>query len=123
MFDKLEGLEVSSIENHNATVVSVSYVIPGEAIITATGSSRRHPDDRYDPDLGYQLAFARALDSLARKLNKRAQTRIRLNDIAATRRKKKAKTTVVTSASAQPAQVTARVAASTEARRARFASV
>lgn len=116
MFDKLEGLEISSIENHNATVVSVSYVIPNEGIITATGSSRRHPDDRYDPELGYQLAFARALESLSRKLNKRAQTKIRLNDVKATHRKKaKVKTMVV--------EVTARAPITTNDRRARFASV
>ena len=125
MFDKLEGLEIASIENHNATVVSVSYVIPNEAVITATGSSRRHPDDRYDPDLGYQLAFARALESLSRKLAKRAQRRIHLNDIDAHRRKK-ANKVVVTSAVAQPAEVAARPGlnnVTTVNRRERFASV
>lgn len=85
--DKFEGLEIHSIINNRATVVAITYVIPNTAVITATGASVRHPDDRHDPELAYQLALSRALSSLARKVERHAQGRIRTNDQIAKHRK------------------------------------
>lgn len=99
--DKIEALEIHSIENNRATVVSLTYVIPNTAVITSTGASVRHPEDRHDPELAYELALARALASLSRKIDRHAWGRIRNNDHANQARKAR-KTQVAKAVSAHP---------------------
>lgn len=79
MFDKLQGIEITSITSHNATVVEIVYVHPDFGQIVSTGSAKRHPDDRADTVIGYGLALSRALNSLSRKIERRA--RGRMNDL------------------------------------------
>jgi hypothetical protein len=79
MFDKLQGIEITSISSHNATVVEIVYVHPDFGSIVSTGSAKRHPDDRADNVVGYGLALSRALNSLSRKIERRA--RGRMNDL------------------------------------------
>jgi hypothetical protein len=79
MFDKLQGIEITSISSHNATVVEIVYVHPEFGTIVSTGCAKRHPDDRADNLVGYGLALSRALNSLSRKIERRA--RGRMNDM------------------------------------------
>jgi hypothetical protein len=79
MFDKLQGIEITSISSHNATVVEIVYVHPEFGTIVSTGCAKRHPEDRADNLVGYGLALSRALNSLSRKIERRA--RGRMNDM------------------------------------------
>lgn len=53
---------------------------PGEAIVSTHATSLRHPQDRFDPTVGYNLALGRALENLGRKIQKKANGKIRHNE-------------------------------------------
>lgn len=59
--------------------VSVTAHSPKYEILT-TGRAKTHPDDEWDIELGQMLATARALKSLATKLEKRASGLIKHKD-------------------------------------------
>jgi hypothetical protein len=46
-------------------------------LLTATGSAKKENGDPYDPEVGIALAVSRALDGIARKLDKKARGKIR----------------------------------------------
>lgn len=58
-----------------------------EVVLSATGSSGRDPGDKTDPAVGVGLATARALSSLAKRIERQANGRVKHNeDIAEHRR-------------------------------------
>jgi hypothetical protein len=66
------AIAVISLEAHDAVVVQVRY--DG---ITAAASAKREPGDRRNAAIGTDLATARALALLARKLERRARGAVR----------------------------------------------
>ena len=78
MADELAQLEVQVFKGRRATVVKVIDHIDGELL--ATGESVCHPDDKYDRDIGYELAAGRALQSLSNRLVKSANGRVKQVD-------------------------------------------
>lgn len=57
----------------NVALVELIVDVQHDAQRTFTGSARRHPDDKADPDVAILLAQARAYASLAHALDKRAR--------------------------------------------------
>jgi len=72
-------LWIDTRQGNTVTIVTINAIMDGE-IIEATGEAVRHPEDKHDPELGLLLAHARAFDSLARKLDRRAQGLVKMND-------------------------------------------
>ena len=60
-------VDVDVIEEGNTTDATARMVIDGEEIV-ASGMARRNPDDPAMPEIGDELAVARALLLLAREL-------------------------------------------------------
>lgn len=76
-------VSISVLSSHGATVARASYYggvhNPADAI-TTSGEAKREPGDEHDPETGRLLASARALEALAARLRKRADSRIRNAD-------------------------------------------
>lgn len=70
-------LEVSGevLQSKNATVVTVFARGLGQRI-DVSGESYRRSSDKFDPMVGYELAYGRALEALGRKFQKRAWARV-----------------------------------------------
>jgi len=69
------------ISGHRATLAHIwMYDSLTDDYILAKGEAIRHPEDKHDEDLANTLATARALKSLANKLERRANGRIKCND-------------------------------------------
>lgn len=73
--------DIEVIRGHRATLCYVqSYDPIARESVLASGEAIRHPDDKHDDDLATALAMGRALSSLGRKLERRANGRIKCND-------------------------------------------
>ena len=73
------NLSLRTLVDRNAAVAEVTFVVNtpvGGSIYVKTGSSKREPGDPFDPDLGEQLAIARALRNLASSIEDDASARI-----------------------------------------------
>lgn len=64
--------DVNSLVSSDASIVQISALI-GTDIVTVKGTSRRHPEDKPNDDIGLMLAQGRAYEALGRKINKRAR--------------------------------------------------
>lgn len=69
-----------AVHSNRATVVEVEATLENGEKILVTGDAIRHPTDRDDEELGIMLAHGRALERLGRKLQKRANGRVKHND-------------------------------------------
>lgn len=69
--------------DHQATVVEIDWfyndIVDG-GIETVTASAKKDPHDKFDPEIARDLALGRALQKLGRRLEKRANGRIKHND-------------------------------------------
>ena len=65
--------------DRDAAVATVTCLVEGQ-LVTATGSSRRSPDDKFDKRIATLLAYSRAYDSLAAKLKRRSEGYIKHNE-------------------------------------------
>ena len=75
---------------HNQVVIAqVNYRI-GSELVVGNGVSRRHPDDKFNEQIGINLAVGRAFESLARRLLKRANGSVKSLDDAKADRARKA---------------------------------
>jgi len=72
-------IQVEINQGNRATIAEARTDVDGEGV-TASAEALRHPDDKNDPELGRQIATARALSSLANKLARRANGRVKMND-------------------------------------------
>lgn len=70
-------LEVSGevLQSKNATVVTLFARGLGQRV-DVSGESYRRSSDRFDPMVGFELAYGRALEALGRKFQKRAWARV-----------------------------------------------
>jgi len=68
-----------TIHGNKVTVTRLDTYLDDEQI-TVVGEAVRHPEDKDDKELAALLSNARALDSLARKLDRRAQGLVKMND-------------------------------------------
>lgn len=71
VIDNFTGPRFTVLGDRNATVARISW---GQ--FHATGSSKREPGDKYDPEIGRQLAVARALRNLADKVQEHADAAV-----------------------------------------------
>jgi hypothetical protein len=79
--DMKTAIEYSIIEDNDAVIASVVFVeLQTGETISVTGSSKRDPIDKYDPVVGVNLALGRAFEKLGKKLQKRANGKMRHND-------------------------------------------
>ena len=85
MFDdiKLEAIDFETMTSNGVCIVRSTYIHPDLGSVVATGVSRRHPSDKNDPTVGYLLAFSRSVESLSRKIQKRANGLVAMNDARA----------------------------------------
>lgn len=69
----------NQLQTRNATIVELIIGMPDERqpMRTFSGTARRDPRDRPDPDIGYKLALGRALRTAARTLLKEANAAVR----------------------------------------------
>jgi len=75
------------INGHRATLAHIwMHDSLTDDYVLAKGEAIRHPEDKHDEDLANTLATARALKSLANKLERRANGRIKCNDDNARRK-------------------------------------
>jgi hypothetical protein len=91
------SLNIKVVRGHRATIAEVTLHVPVAKAanpydedyfedkyefdtVVATGESVRSPEDRDDPILGSNLAVARAVEALGRKLLKRAEGRMASNE-------------------------------------------
>ncbi len=68
------ALDIHTLVDRNAAMAEVRYYTTDRMFI-ATGSSKRDKGDLFSPEVGRQIATARALQSLARYIEKDATAR------------------------------------------------
>jgi hypothetical protein len=75
----VHNVTVTVLSSHGATVAKTAYasVYNTGIPVSATGSAKREPGDDYDRETGRLLATSRALEILAGKLRRKANSRIR----------------------------------------------
>jgi len=78
-FDPIEILDIDSLCSRDACVVRLTVSVQGQ-ITPVYGTSRRFPKDKPDAELAIMLATARAYESLAKKIKKRATGRVKHHD-------------------------------------------
>lgn len=78
----MHSVSVTVLSSHGATVARAVYasVYGTGAPVSASGEAKREPGDDYDPETGRLLATSRALEILAGKLRRKANSRIRNAD-------------------------------------------
>ena len=78
----MHSVSISVLSSHGATVAKVSYASAYSTGIPvyAAGHAKREPGDDYDAETGRLLATSRALEILAGKLRRKANSRIRSAD-------------------------------------------
>lgn len=59
------------IQTNNVSAISLTLGLD-DATITVKASAQRHPDDSHNPEIGEALVLGRALQSLGRRLERRA---------------------------------------------------
>lgn len=67
----VEVVSVKSLCSRDACITEVEALIQGQLVV-AQGTSRRNPEDKHVPEIAKLLASGRALQSVARKLQRRA---------------------------------------------------
>ena len=55
-------------ENSGTVTVEVEITFPNSKVFTATGSSKASKEDPFDVNVGYELAYGRALRALGRQI-------------------------------------------------------
>jgi hypothetical protein len=70
---------VNEIIHRDAIAVELELHLD-DMLFLATGVARRHPDDEYNREIGVKLAYARALASFARQLDRQAQGAVKHAD-------------------------------------------
>ncbi len=80
-YTPIRYMDLEGLTDRNATVVQVTYRSYPESYstgitTTATGSSKREQGDVFDAELGYDLALARALQNLSRKIKAQADAKL-----------------------------------------------
>lgn len=85
---------VSCEYNDDVAIVRVEYPCADGEVVEASGAARRHRDDRPNPELGVDLATARALRNLGSKMERRTMGQVKhADDVrsmrAAARKKRK----------------------------------
>lgn len=64
------------VSDESAVVEAQTSSYSNIGTVSATGWSKKHPNDEADNETGYNLAVARALRSLADEFEKRAEARM-----------------------------------------------
>ena len=85
MSSKYFDPSITVITDRNATVAEVTLITDmihddngfTPVVVTATGSAKREPSDKPDESIGTDLATGRALEALGRKLQRRADGKVR----------------------------------------------
>ena len=78
MFQQLDSevliktFTVNSLSTRNACITEISVMVQDQ-LVTARGTSRRNPEDKHVPAYGQLLAYSRAFQSLAAKLERRGE--------------------------------------------------
>ncbi|MHA6800799.1 DUF1876 domain-containing protein [Bounagaea algeriensis] len=62
------NLDLQVVEQGSKTTCDVGFTMPNGQIVHGHGTARRHPDDPEVPQIGDEIATARALFELAHKL-------------------------------------------------------
>lgn len=71
----------NTIVDHKLRIVSTEvYAVVGNYVGISTGSSRCSGPDKFDPKVGEQLAVARAIKDLGRKIEKNARSTVAERD-------------------------------------------
>ena len=73
------AMDIRRAESESAVIVEIDCRV-GTEFYSATGASKCDKHDIFDPQIGYELAFSRALKDLARTIGDTAQARVRVND-------------------------------------------
>jgi len=75
----VHSVSISVLSSHGATVAKAVYasVYSTGIPVSASGAAKREPGDDYDRETGKLLATSRALEILAGKLRRKANSRIR----------------------------------------------
>lgn len=75
----MHNVSITVLSSHGATVARVTYasVYNTGTPVSAAAAAKREPGDKYDAETGRLLATSRALEILAGKLRKQANSRIR----------------------------------------------
>jgi hypothetical protein len=78
----VHSVSITVLSSHGATVAKAVYasVYNTGTPVSASGEAKREPGDDYDPETGQLLATSRALEILAGKLRRKANSRIRSAD-------------------------------------------
>lgn len=82
-------IQIQQLATHKDATIIELFASIGEDDVTATGCARRHPEDKYSEQIGIELAFARALDSLSAKLKRRANGKVKHAENEACARQRK----------------------------------
>ncbi|GAB2756339.1 hypothetical protein GCM10027174_35290 [Salinifilum aidingensis] len=61
-------LDLQVVEQGSKTTCDVGFTTPSGQVVHGHGTARRHPDDPEVPQIGDEIATARALFELAHKL-------------------------------------------------------
>jgi hypothetical protein len=70
---------VECVIANGVAIATAQISVTGE-FISASGVSKRHPDDKFSPTVAENLAVGRALESLGKKLQKRADGIVKQSD-------------------------------------------
>lgn len=78
-------LSVETTHSPDCTIVEATATV-GYVQYIAIGTSKRDPQDEYDPEVGVQLAFGRAVRQLGREILKNANAQVKEADAARLKR-------------------------------------
>jgi hypothetical protein len=74
------SVSLDTVKGHRATIVRAGVVLAGGTLIEATGEAVRDPADRHDDEVAIKLAAGRALETLARRVLKQANGKVKSLD-------------------------------------------
>lgn len=61
-------MDVIVIQDENVTAVQIDLTSPTGLMVSGVGTAQRYWADKHDPEMGYCIATARALEDAARQL-------------------------------------------------------
>lgn len=64
----------------NDVAIAQVFMSIDSDFIDASGVARKHPDDKFSASVAEKLAYGRALESLGKKLQKRANGEVKQNE-------------------------------------------
>jgi len=67
----VEIIDLEQLISRDACITQITAKVQND-IVQASGTSRRHPGDKANEDIGRMLSYSRCLENLARKIRKRA---------------------------------------------------